>query len=135
MKKVQLKCSIISTILCVFLCVSCKPGDTLPEVTKPYLGEYECKRAVFGETDYMQAFDYVRLTLNPDDTFTLAFQKKGGNKQEESGAYAYDLEKKEIVLFGEDNTAYHRRFPLKDGKITIVLGIGTSTFIAEFEQK
>lgn len=125
----------ISVCLSVMLCASCKLGDTLPEVTKPYLGEYECKRATLGNTEYLQDFDYVRLTLDPDDTFTLAFRKKGGDKEEEKGAYTYDFEQEELVLFSEQSAAYQRRFPLKDGKLTITLEVGTNTFVAEFEQK
>ena len=135
MKSIKLKTSLFASLCSCILCSSCKIGDTLPEITKPYLGEYECNQVIFNHKEYLKEFDYVRLTLNPDDTFTLAYKKKGENKHEETGNYVYEQDKQELVLSSSYLAGYQRRVPLKDGIITLSISFGGNEFMAQFEQK
>ena len=133
MKKI--KCSILGVLLSGMLCASCKAGDTLPDITKPYLGEYEFNKVIFNEKDYLSAFDYVRFTLNDDNTFLLSYKEKGKERKDEKGEYEYDKEKEEIILSSAYTGSYQRRVPIKDGVITLSIAFGNQTFFAQFKQK
>jgi hypothetical protein len=43
----------------------------LTEITKPYLGTYECERLYVGDDDKIEEFEYVRLELCKDGELKL----------------------------------------------------------------
>lgn len=131
----KLKSALLSAMLSLTLCSSCKMSGSLPDITKPYLGEYECQQALFNGKDYLEEFEYVRLTLEEDGVCLLSVKKSGNEKHEEKGRYEYNKEKEEIILSLDEQGSYQRRFPLKDGVITLSLSFGGKTFFAQFEQK
>ena len=106
----------------------------LSDISKPYLGEYECKSAQFGSLDCLKQFSYVRLELKGNGTFFLHYQEKGGKKKECKGSYVYDKEKNEIEFTDESGT-FRRSFPLSNGILTISLPIGEKILVLQFEQK
>lgn len=131
--KNTIKSSILAGI--ATLISSCTNAVSLPDITKPYLGEYECKIAQYNGEDYLEQFDFIRLTLSHDDDFTLAFRQKDGEIREEKGKYVYQAEKEEITLYAPKAQALKRTFPLKDGEITVTLRFGNQTLHMQFQQK
>ena len=63
MKKQVLKSSLLAGFCTLMLLFSGWREGKLTDVTKPYLGEYECKQATLGEKDCLKKFDYIRLEL------------------------------------------------------------------------
>ena len=124
----------VAAICSVVLCCSCQARGSLTDVTKPYLGEYECIRVQFNEKDYLNQFEFIRLTLNPDASFVLSYCEKDKEKQEWAGEYTYDKASSELVLTIHSPVAYHRHVPIQNGKIIVSFPIGEKTFIAEFTQ-
>ena len=108
---------------------------SLTDVTKPYLGEYECQRAIFDGKDYAQEFSYIRLTFSADNTFTLSYKTKEGLCGSEKGEYSYDEEKEEVTLFTQGRHSFKRTFPLVKGNIYMSLRLGDKTLQVQFEQK
>lgn len=106
----------------------------LEDMSKPYLGEYECKKAQFGTTDYLKRFNYVRLELKDEENFTLYYQEKGEKKKEVKGQYAYDEERKTLTLKGEEGAIF-RECTLEEGIFTLSFPIGGKILILQFEQK
>ena len=131
--KNTIKSSIMAGI--ATLIFSCSNAVCLPDITKPYIGEYECKIAQYNGEDYLKQFDFIRLTLLPDEDFTLAFRPKDGQLREEMGKYQYQQQKEEITLYAKNAHALKRTFPLKDGQITITLRFGNQTLHMQFQQK
>ncbi len=135
MKKTTLKSSLLVGIFTLAFCFPACGKATLPEITKPYVGEYECKSATLGEKEYLDEFSFVRLELRPDDTFTLSYASKDGKKGEETGKYAYDFEKESITFVGMGDYAIERTFPIKNGQIDVTFAIGRQTLHIRFAQK
>ena len=106
----------------------------LDDMSKPYLGEYECKRAQLGSVDYLKRFEYVRLELKDEENFTLYYKEKGEKKREVKGKYAYDREKKTLTLKGEGEAIF-RECTLDKGIFTLNFPIAGKILIVEFEQK
>lgn len=106
--------------------------NTIKEITKPYLGVYECKEARLGNEDYLQRFEDITLELKGDGEFILTFQEKGGKIRREKGKYTYD-EKRGVVTL--DGGSMKREFPLKNGELRFQLSLGGKWLSVLFEQK
>ena len=118
----------------MFTFPACANGS-LGDVTKPYLGQYECQSATLGEKDYVQDFSFIRLELKKDDEFTLYYHAKNGKKGQESGTYVYDEQEQTLTLgFGELGIL-KRKFPIKNGEIFVTLPIGNQTLSMKFLRK
>ena len=136
MKKHVIKSSLLVGILSLFLAFSPMRSGGLKDITKPYLGEYQCKNATYGKQDILEGFSYVIIELKADETFVLRYADKEGKKKgEEKGTYVYD-EKKETISFKLDKKSdWKREFPLKKGEIVISLKMGNKPLVLTFEQK
>lgn len=105
---------------------------TLKEITKPYLGVYECKEAKLAGDDYLENFEKITLELKADGEFILLFQEKGGKERREKGKYTYDSERGVLTLIGGN---MKREFPLKEGVLRFQLPLGGRWLSVVFEQK
>jgi hypothetical protein len=130
----------IKSSLLVGLCALCTifptaKNSTLPQITRPYLGDYECKLATLGSQDLLENFSFISLELKPNNTFVLSYKEKDGEKKEETGKYSYDHEKQELSIELGKNGLIKRKFPLKNGELMVDFRIGTKLLVLKFEQK
>lgn len=133
MKKI--KSGLCVGLLTLFISLSSCGGESLQEITKPYLGAYECESAKLGEKEYIDDFSFIRLELRPDGTFSLYYRPKNGDKREETGAYVYDEKEETLQLTLGGNGEFKRKFPLKEGRMEVTVQIGTQTLFMRFTQK
>ena len=131
----------IKTFLVTLLCsISMAFGgwkdQSLKDVTKPYLGEYECTQSLFNGEECLQNFDYITLTLKKDNKFTLCFCEKGKSKKTtQKGKFAYNPQTQTIVLKSVWYKGMEREFPLQDGELSVTIGLGNNTLSMKFKQK
>ena len=135
MKKQVLKSSLLAGITALLLTFSGLREGRLTDITKPYLGEYECKSATLGNEEYVDEFSYIILDLKADETFVLRYKTKNKMKGEEKGEYSYDKEKETITLTLDEKSQFKREFSLKKGTICIEFPVGAKLFVMRFEQK
>ena len=135
MKKYTLKSSLLAGISALLLCFPNVKESTLNDITKPYLGEYECEIANFCNRDLLQDFSFIRLELKDDNTFVLRCAYRDGRTRKEEGAYSYDPQKEEICLSMGKNGELKRKFPMKEGVIYIDVSFATKSLHAQFIQK
>ena len=135
MKRIKLKTSILSALAALLFVFPAVQSHGLKEITKPYLGQYECKSATLGDKEYLDGFSYIRLELKPDETFSLYYCPKEGKAKEEKGKYSYNAETGELLLSIGRNDEIKRKFPLQEGKLTVSLRLGGKTLVMKFEQK
>lgn len=135
MKKQVLRSSFLAGIFTLFLCLAGIKNHTLDDISKPYLGEYECKEAVFDNKDYLKDFSFIRLELKKGDEYILSFKTDGGEKKEVRGKYRYDKKRRTICFSDEDGNGIKREFPFENGKMHVNLSIGGKTLQLYFEQK
>lgn len=134
MKKNRLKSSLLAGLISVLLVAPNFRASGLKEITKPYLGTYECTEARLSEKEYLSDFDYIRLELKPKNEFILYCKKKGGREFRENGKYQYDYQRGVIKFVGSSG-ALKREFPLTNGNITMEIPFGGKNLFLEFEQK
>ena len=129
--------SIILTVLCaLFLFCACEKVEdmgSLPDLSKPYTGEYALKKLTLGGEEYTEKFEYVKLNLDGDGKFALSYKEKKGQSGSYQGEYEVDLEKQEITLSSKAGLrTVERTFPMENGTIYIDLKLGTKLLHAEF---
>lgn len=133
--KSVIKSSLLAGVLTLFFLFPNLKSGKLTDITKPYLGEYECKQALLGEEDCLKRFDNIVLELKPKNEYALSYKEDGGKKRTVEGQYEYDDEKGILTLKSENGQCFKRSFPLKDGILYITLRIGEKTLSMQFEKK
>lgn len=129
--------AILLTVLCaLFLFCACEKVEdmgSLPDLSKPYTGEYVLKKLTLGGEDYTEKFESVKLELDYDGEFELTYKEKDGQEGSYSGEYTVSTEREEITLSSKAGMrSVSRTFPMKDGSILIDLKLGTKLLHAEF---
>ncbi len=117
------------------ICVSADKKDDLPSIAKPYLGEYECEKALLGGKDLLEKFAYIRLELKSNGEWVARAKGKDGKRAERTGRYAYDEEKEEIAFTFGKQSGFKRQFPLKKGKMEIAFTMRGKSFYMVFSKK
>lgn len=135
MGKYTLKSSLAAGIASFLLCFTNIKDSSLSDVTKPYLGEYECNYARLGDKEFLEGFSFVTLELKKDGTYLLSFQSKDGDKRTETGEYEYDGKRQTLRFSPRDKSALKKEFPLIDGVLTVSAQIGKQQLIVRFTQK
>ncbi len=73
--------AVFFTALCaLFLFCACEKVEdmgTLPDISKPYVGEYMLERLMIGDRDMTEHFDEAKLSLTYDGKFKLTYQEVG----------------------------------------------------------
>ena len=135
MKKVKLKSSIVAGLTGLLLLFPNFKTGSLTEISKPYLGVYECQQAKLGEEEYLDKFSYIELELFPKGKYALRYCEKSGEKQEVKGKYRSDEKKEILTLYLTQGGVFKRDFPLEKGKLTATVPLGNKTLFLQFEQK
>lgn len=98
--------------------------SSLPEITKPYTGVYECESLMLGGRDFLPHFEKLYLELEPSGSFALHYSadgRKGGYE----GKYERNEEEQTITFYsyvGRRAQAY--TFPMQKGKIYVEYNLG-----------
>lgn len=135
MKNLKVKSSILVGLCSLCMALPLAKKSTLPEIARPYLGEYECILATLGSEEILSSYDYIKLELKPNGSFVLSYQMENGEKGEESGEYSYDENKQELRVRLGKNGIIKRNFPLQNGEIVAQVRIGLKMLTLKFEQK
>ncbi len=135
MKTTKLKSSLIAGLSALLLLFPNFKKGSLTEISKPYLGVYECQQAKLGEEEYLDKFSYIQLELFPKGKYVLRYAEKDGEKQEVKGKYRYDEKKEILTLYLTQGGVFKRDFPLEKGKLTATVPLGNKTLFLQFEQK
>ena len=137
MNTVKLRSSIfvgLTLLLMLFPWLQSWKVSSLKDITKPYLGVYECREAKLDEIDYLDKFDYIRLELQRKNRCLFTYKIKGEKSKQERGNYEYDKRNQTITFQAEGMPFLKKQFPLRDGELTILVTFGGKTLKMRFEQ-
>ncbi len=120
--------------LCSLLTLFSSPvKGTLPEITKPYLGTYECKRLSLGSRDLLKELQDIRLELVDEARYALFYKEKGEVRKKVEGNYSYD-ERRGVLIFTTPQ-GMTQEVPLEKGTLTLSLPVAGKRLVVTFEQK
>ena len=121
--------------MAIFFSFGTVKASTLPEITKPYLGCYECKSVTLGNKEYLDDFSDISLYLNKDETFVLYYCPKDRERHEQKGNYKYDAQTGTLTFYINGLGCIKRIATVEKGSFYISLPIGVKTLRLHFEQK
>lgn len=129
--------AVLLTVLCaLFLFCACDKVEdmgSLPDLSRPYTGEYTLKKITLGGEDYTEKFESVKLSLDYDGEFELTYKEKDGQSGSYAGEYTVSTEREEITFSSKAGLrSVQRTFPMKNGSILIDLNFGAKLLHAEF---
>lgn len=130
--KNKIRSSVFATLATLLFAFGNVKTDSLRQVTNPHLGTYTCQRAYYGSTDVLEGFSYIRLELKDKETYILSFCEKGGKKQEKSGRYTFNEEKRTLMLYADGGI--QRSFSLEKGVLTVDVPILGKMLYLQFKQ-
>lgn len=107
--------------------------STLPELTKPYTGVYQCESISLGGEDMSEKFPKLELELRYNGTFSLSYEDEHGGEGEYHGNYAVDGEAEQITFTapaGLRSASFV--FPMVKGRVLIDYRIGKKLLHAVF---
>ncbi len=132
--KTTLKTSLLAGIASLlFLCPAWKKNE-LTDISKPYLGSYECTEARLGSRDCLERFIDIRLELADEENFTLFYQEKGEARKTVKGKYRYD-KARSVLVVTDEKSGISREFPLEKGKITVFFPVGRKELVLQFTKQ
>lgn len=116
------------------LCSGChaEKMSSLKDISRPYAGEYRCKKLLLGGEDLLGNFDYLKLQLDGSGTYRLFYAGDGG-EGEQTGEYDLSPEEGTVTLrarSGNGEKTYV--FPYRKGKISLGLQFREKFLYAEF---
>lgn len=107
--------------------------SSLSDLSKPYVGVYECKTLTLGGRDLSGHYDKLYLTLKYDGEYTLVWRGVNGEEGKTAGKYLADGDAEEITLYAYSrHRALSYTFPMKKGVIAIRYNFGGRLLNAEF---
>ena len=92
--------AVIALSLCIF--PACKQdmqnftSGSVKFISKPYIAQYECVEARFGDEDIIKYYDYIRVILLNDRKMEVVYKLKDSEKKTITGNYSLDAETREL---------------------------------------
>jgi len=107
---------------------------TLKDLSRPYLGTYDCEYIRMGSEDLLKKFDYVTAELKPEGIFKIEFKDLRGVKGLYRGHYVFDESdgtiKIDESIFGKRVT---KSFSAENGEIIANLLYGDKLLAIKFK--
>lgn len=126
---------ISALLLPTLFSVNAEKMGGLKEITKPYLGGYECTDARLGSRDLAAEFDDLRLELEGNGTYRVTYVKKGEKKTVRKGRYEYDEKANAVVLKTKYKGKTRKKsFPIENGAIEIEVPMMRKILYLRFEK-
>ena len=109
--------------------------NSLTEITRPYLGVYECEQLLIDGEDCLDDFKYIKIQLQTGGQMSVEFVDKQGKKGKLSAEYEYDERTQLLSVYSVVGTKKIKRsFPLKNGEIYVHIHYEVKTLTMKFVQ-
>lgn len=119
--------------LCTMAGCDVREMGSLQDLSKPYVGVYECDRLLLGGQDALRDFAYLRLELGYGGDFRFSYETLSGGKSEWEGTYTVDLSKEEIAMTAKSPAGtLSRTFRMENGSVLFDGNFAGRSFFASF---
>lgn len=132
------KLIITAFLLCLLLTAfpACEIDTTssIKTITSPYITQYECVEARLGDSDFLENFDYIRITLLDKKQLKVSYKPIDGKQNSFITEYNFNPETHELTaetgILGIKQT---EKIIIENGKFTITKKLGLQQLILKFE--
>ena len=135
-KTVKLKsAAFIGAILLSVTAGAWSKDGKLTEITKPYLGTYECERLYVADDNKIDDFEYVRVELCKNGELKLLYKQPKGKPEQMTLEYRYDEQAKTLYVKGKLGVwRLDKSFSLNNGELTGEMRLGNLNVIVKFKK-
>lgn len=117
-------------------CSALDTDDSVKSLTKPYLAQYECTEARFGNMNILDYFDYIRITMINKDELEICYKPKDGERKCERGSYSIDPQTRELEAeLGILGNKFKEKVVVKNGQFVISKVIDSNELYLKFQVK
>ena len=131
----KLRSSLLAGAAALLFSFSALKQGELRDITKPYLGVYECTQASLSEEDILSRLDDLKLELKDKGQYVLYYKEKGAKTKKVTGKYRYNNQSETLTLCVKGSPFFRRSFPMRKGVLTVTVPYGQKTLRLQFEQK
>lgn len=107
--------------------------SSLKDISRPYVGEYKCRKLQMAGQDELDHFEYIKLDLDYSGKFQVSCQDINGNEDTYDGTYKISEEEATVTLTsnagGKEQSFV---FPYEKGKVIMQLLFNEKLLYAEF---
>lgn len=129
-------CAAAFSLLAVFPACDADPNGDIKSITKPYIAEYVCTEAKFGEEDLLEKYDYIKLTLLDGKQMELSYKPKDGDKKSYVCDYEVDEKTRELTAdFWLLGISHREKISIENGGFTIIKTIYSKPLYMKFQTK
>ncbi|MCI9561648.1 MAG: hypothetical protein HFK03_04075 [Clostridia bacterium] len=135
-RKLILISVILSLMLIILPACDMEASGSVKSLTKPYIGEYECVEARLGETDLLEKYESIKITLIDDKKLEISFKPVNGSRRAFEGEYSVDGETREFT--GEAGILgykFKEKAVIENGEFVISKLIMTKPLVMKFKMK
>ena len=117
-------------------CGSLQANASIKSITKPYIAQYECTEARYGEANILDYYDYIRIVFLNNTEFEIIYKTKGGEKRSYTGTYTIDPATRELEGdMGILGYKFKEKVKVENGQFTISKILGQKELFVKFEVK
>lgn len=111
-------------------------SGSLKSITKPYIGEYECVEAHLGETNLLEKYEFITISLLDNKKMEVSYKPKIGKKKTFEGAYEVNPDTREFTgEVGILGVRFKESTKIENGKFTLTKLIFAMPLIMNFKMK
>lgn len=136
-RNLKLICLLITTaMLCLLSACNIDAQQSIKAITKPYIAEYECVEARFGENDILKEYEYISITLLDKSEMEIKYKPKDGEKRSFRGNYEVNPDTREMSgEIGILGFNFKQSVKIEKGEFTITQNILHMPLIMKFKMK
>lgn len=135
-RKILILLTLLALVLTLLPACEVKADSSIKSISRPYIAQYECVQARYGNKNLLEEYDYIKITLLNKEELEVSFKPKDGEKKSAKCNYTLDPETRilqaEIGILG---FKFKESVEVVNGKIVIVKNIGPAALVVVFEAK
>lgn len=135
-RKLILIAAILTLLLTILPACDAQKAGSLKTITRPYIAQYECTSATYGDDNLLDKFDYIEVNLADKKELELIYKLKNGNRNVITTTYELNPETRELSAdIGIFGYKFKQTTKIENGKFTVTKTIGKKLLIMNFELK
>lgn len=127
---------LLCTLLILPACSGIDANASIKSITCPYIAQYECVEARYGDINFLKDYEFIRITLVDAEEMEFSFKPKGGEEKRAIGTYKIDPKTRELEgEIGILGYSYKEKVIVKKGQFSISKILGDKELFMKFETK
>ncbi len=116
--------------------VNFQTQSSIKTITRPYIAQYECTEARYGDIDLLENYEYIKIIFLNNDEMEIVYKPKDGEKKTFNGTYTVNPQTRELEAdLGILGYNFKEKVKVEKGKIVISKLLGQKELFIKFEVK